>query len=852
MWRETFYWIEGKREEVVEIHSHGSRAAVAAILRFFEALRRALKSFADGKGAWESLQVSAEETAVAESSRQPEDGLEAENEDGVVSRAGGSALSDAFRYQETSPGGTGGNTSLHSDISAARRALLLQALEVSVKGSAGAERNAQKEARTEGDSQERPHEKHEEENQTEEEDEFHSGGVVSEIRPGRRGTKTQSESASELAQEAESEMLTRRREAEAARWLREVGELRLAEAGEFTFRAYLNGKIETVQQVEALADLVNADTVAQHRLAVRRLRRQPREVHALLDNWRGLLQEALAFSEAALEIGDDAQEADAEAAQEAGATKAEARVRRLLREIRLHLELGLREALVHSGVKVVFCGPTNAGKSTLFNSLVGRDAAIVSPLAGTTRDVLTWPVQLRGAKLLLTDTAGLRPAPRGSGEQRRAPETAAVAGDGAEASLSGGGSTRLDCMRPLEVPWVAPAGEAGGGRTRERDGAPPKGEDALEEDKSTSTRTDGLDLAVDCVEREGMARTVRTAQEADILIFLLECRSTREATLEHARRFLRIFRDSFAGRWEDGGGATPRERRVVVVLNKADVYAPLLVNQDEVVSQRRRPGDLNSPSEPSDPGPGAQSRRVGGVSSAHSRGEKNRLEFGTRFGASSPSSASPSVPSSRSPPCPSSCDPQLSSEVFADLLEELEEVVKAEMPPALVPFLQTVDSAAPGVSHASGGGVRLSFEGQKCRLIAEDLPRTPPSEAKSRPHVLLLASKFKWNLPALQTIVCRAVKELSSPEAVLRCGRFSAEKRCATHGQMRSSATASEQENRVSAGNTHEENSGELEGDNEMGLLSGRRVLEALDGLARHLENFLSREAEEERNEDLR
>jgi len=173
--------------------------------------------------------------------------------------------------------------------------------------------------------------------------------------------------------------------------------LRLAEPGEFTRRAFLNGKLD-LTAVEGLADLIAAETALQRRQALAQaggaLQRRAAE-------WRGRLLAALAELEAAIDFPDE--DLPPEAARRVPATAAA-----VAGEMRAALaEAGKGERL-RRGLRVALLGAPNAGKSTLLNALARRDAAIVAPTPGTTRDVLEVPLDLGGLPVTLVDTAGLR------------------------------------------------------------------------------------------------------------------------------------------------------------------------------------------------------------------------------------------------------------------------------------------------------------------------------------------------------------------------------------------------------------------------------------------------------------
>ena len=170
--------------------------------------------------------------------------------------------------------------------------------------------------------------------------------------------------------------------------------VRGARAGEFTWRAFENGKMNLVE-VEALSELLRAETEAQRRAAL-----AGEGLGADVERWRRELLMLSALVEATIDQSD---EDDVPADR----TRAEHVANSMLDEMGALLARPGSERLFE-GVKVVFAGPPNAGKSTLINALAGRDVAITSPFAGTTRDVVEAPVRLGGTAFIFADTAGLR------------------------------------------------------------------------------------------------------------------------------------------------------------------------------------------------------------------------------------------------------------------------------------------------------------------------------------------------------------------------------------------------------------------------------------------------------------
>lgn len=172
-----------------------------------------------------------------------------------------------------------------------------------------------------------------------------------------------------------------------------------AEPGEFSKRAFLNGKLD-LTRAEAIADLVDAETAAQRRQALRQL---DGGLAALADGWRAELVRALALMEAVIDFSDEGVPEDLVVAVGRA-------VAALAADLEGHLVQGRRSERLRDGIHIAILGAPNAGKSSLLNRLAGREAAIVSSTAGTTRDIIEVHLDLHGWPVVLSDTAGLREA----------------------------------------------------------------------------------------------------------------------------------------------------------------------------------------------------------------------------------------------------------------------------------------------------------------------------------------------------------------------------------------------------------------------------------------------------------
>ncbi|MBQ8465459.1 MAG: tRNA uridine-5-carboxymethylaminomethyl(34) synthesis GTPase MnmE [Alphaproteobacteria bacterium] len=176
-----------------------------------------------------------------------------------------------------------------------------------------------------------------------------------------------------------------------------IKEFRLAEPGEYSKRAFYNGKMD-LTQAEGLADLIESETAEQQKYAMRQMEGSLKNLYS---GWREELLTVLSYLEAYIDFPD-------EDIPENTVFKLENTVFKLSKEIKKHLSNDNIGERLREGFRVVIVGSPNAGKSSLLNAIVNREAVIVSDIAGTTRDAVDIYLDLKGYPVMFTDTAGLR------------------------------------------------------------------------------------------------------------------------------------------------------------------------------------------------------------------------------------------------------------------------------------------------------------------------------------------------------------------------------------------------------------------------------------------------------------
>lgn len=179
--------------------------------------------------------------------------------------------------------------------------------------------------------------------------------------------------------------------------LANIEDVRHAQAGEFSKRAFLNGKIDLIQ-AEAIPDLIASETKAQHRQAMQQLQGNLGKIY---DDWRQQILEVLAFVEALIDFPEDD-------LPHSIYENIKNKISTLITEIQGHLNDNKIGEKIKNGINLAIIGAPNVGKSSLINLLAKSDVAIVSEIAGTTRDVLEVHLDIAGIAVKIADTAGIR------------------------------------------------------------------------------------------------------------------------------------------------------------------------------------------------------------------------------------------------------------------------------------------------------------------------------------------------------------------------------------------------------------------------------------------------------------
>ena len=179
--------------------------------------------------------------------------------------------------------------------------------------------------------------------------------------------------------------------------LLKLEDVRLAEAGEFSKTAFLNGKMDLVQ-AEAIVDLIESETKEQHKQALRQMHG---DLSNIYENWRERLINITANIEAYIDFPDEDLPEDI-------INDLESRVKELIEEINNHLHDNKRGEKIRNGLSLAIIGAPNVGKSSLINYLAKSEVAIISDIAGTTRDIVETHLEIAGIAVVIADTAGLR------------------------------------------------------------------------------------------------------------------------------------------------------------------------------------------------------------------------------------------------------------------------------------------------------------------------------------------------------------------------------------------------------------------------------------------------------------